>query len=79
MTRITDTHQAARLYKSMVKEGWAAELELIDYHYDNYISVVPNMDYIVNIRNEKGDIVESHEITMSQDAADVWLSGGIEE
>lgn len=79
MTRLDTISQAGRLYKAMVKDGWAAELELIDYHYDDYISVVPNMNYIVNIRNEKGDVVESHQITMSLEAADVWLAGGIEE
>ena len=77
MTKVTDTDQAARLYKSMVKDGWSSSLELIDYHYDDYLSIIPEMDYLVHIHNERGDIVESHEITMSAIAADTWMAGGI--
>jgi len=68
MTRITDTHQAARLYKSMVKEGWAAELELIDWDYQLYTA---------HIYDESGRRIETHELEMTDEAADVWLSGGI--
>jgi len=78
MTKITDTHQADRLYKAIVKDGWAARLEFIDAEYASYIDVVPEKTtYLAHIYDEKGDIVETHEFEMTQDAADVWLSGGL--
>jgi hypothetical protein len=76
MTRLDTIEQADRLYKAMVKEGWASSLELIDY-CDDYMSIVPELTYLVHIHNEKGDIVESHEITMSAIAADTWMAGGL--
>lgn len=72
MTRITGAHQAARLYKAIVKDGWAAELELVGAEID------PDaMLYLAHIHDDKGEVVETHELEMTQDAADVWLAGGI--
>lgn len=70
MTKVTDTHQAARLYKSMVKEGWAVKLSLTDWECQTYIAT---------IYDESGRRIETHELEMTDEAADVWLSGGIEE
>jgi hypothetical protein len=79
MTKLDTISQADRLYKAMVKEGWASSLELIDEYYADYLSVIPELTYLVHIHNEKGDVVESHQMIMSLEAADVWLAGGIEE
>jgi len=72
MTKITDTTQAARLYKAIVKDGWAAELELLSAEFEPDV-----LSYLAHIRNEKGEVVETHTLQMTRDAADVWLSGGI--
>jgi hypothetical protein len=77
MTRLDTISQADRLYKAMVKDGWSSSLELIDYHYDDYLSIIPELTYLVHIHNEKGDVVESHQMVMSAIAADTWLAGGI--
>lgn len=66
MTKITDTTQADRLYKAIVKDGWAAELEPID-----------DGEYLARIYNENNHLVETHVLEMTDDAADVWLAGGI--
>jgi len=76
MTRLDTIEQADRLYKAMVKDGWSSSLELID-DCDDFMPIIPNLTYLVHIHNEKGDIVESHEIAMSAIAADTWLVGGI--
>jgi len=68
MTKITDTGQAARLYKAIVKDGWAAELTLIDWEYQLYTA---------HIYDENGKRIETHELEMTDEAADVWLSGGL--
>lgn len=72
MTKITDTHQADRLYKAIVKDGWGAELELLEVEFE------PDaLSYLAHIYDEKGDIVETYEFEMTRDAAHVWLTGGL--